>query len=171
MLGLLERVDEIKAWLFGSGESDLILSYDSDKKYIAQVVNTIDFKTVFKSVIKFPIIFNCYPFKYEVENTLIEVTTSGSTITNPGSIESEPILSVYGIGDITLKINGNAINLIAIKDKLIINSQIEDCYDDATNSLNEKMVGEFPILKIGASIIEWTGSVSKIEVLPNWRWL
>ena len=58
-----------------------------------------------------------------------------------------------------------------MKEKIIINSEIQDCYDNEGNSLNEKMTGEFPRLKPGVNNIEWTGDVSKVEILPNWRWL
>lgn len=168
---LMDKIDDIKAWLFETGESDLILSFNNNKKYRAQVVNSIDFKTVFRYVAEFPIIFNCKPFKYGTENTLIEITQSKTELINNGTIESEPIISVYGNGDIILKINGNAINFIGIKDKVIINSEIEDCYDNEGNSLNGIMTGEFPRLKPEVNNIEWTGDVSKVEILPNWRWL
>lgn len=168
---LMDKIDDIKAWLFEIGESDLILSFNNEKKYRAQVVNSIDFKTVFRYVAEFPIIFNCKPFKYGSENKLIEIIQSKTEVISPGTIESEPIITVYCIGDIILKINDDQINLIGMKEKIIINSEIQDCYDDEGNSLNEKMTGEFPRLKPGANNIEWTGDVSKVEILPNWRWL
>lgn len=168
---LMDKIDDIKAWLFEIGESDLILSFNNEKKYRAQVVNSIDFKTVFRYVAEFPIIFNCKPFKYGSENKLIEIIQSKTEVISPGTIESEPIILVYCIGDITIKINNEQINLIGMKEKIIINSEIQDCYDNEGNSLNEKMTGEFPRLKPGVNNIEWTGDVSKVEILPNWRWL
>lgn len=168
---LIDKIDDIKAWLFETGESDLIFSFNNNKKYRAQVVNSIDFKTVFRYLAEFPIIFNCKPFKYGTENTLIEITQSKTEVINSGTIESEPIITVYGIGDIILKINDDQINLIDMKEKIIINSEIQDCYNDEGNSLNEKMTGEFLKLKPGTNNIEWIGDVSKVEILPNWRWL
>lgn len=168
---IASKIDDIKAWLFGTGESDLIFSFQSDKKYIAQVVNTIEFKQIFKIFGDFPIIFYCRPFKYAVENNIVTINTSGTAITNPGSIDSEPIISIYGSGDIVFKINGQQLNLKDISEKIIINSAIQDCYDDAGNNLNGKMTGEFLKLKPGENIIEWSGNVTKVELLPNWRWL
>ncbi|KGG81066.1 tail protein [Caloranaerobacter azorensis H53214] len=165
------KIDEIKAWLFNAGESDLIFSFQPDKKYIAQVVNAIDFEQAFEYASRFPVIFNCKPFKYTVQNTILTITENNSSIINPGTIESEPIISIYGNGDITLMINSNAIKLTDINNKIILNCEIKDCYDDEINSLNSKMLGEFPILIPGQNTIEWTGNVEKIEILPNWRWL
>ena len=33
------------------------------------------------------------------------------------------------------------------------------------------MNGEFPVLKPGANAISWTGTVTKVVVKPNWRYL
>ena len=168
---LANKVDDIKAWLFGAGESDLVFSFQDDKKYTAQVVNAIDFKQVYRYFSEFPIIFNCRPFKYSVENNIETINTSGAKVTNPGTIESEPIINIYGSGDIVLKINGQQINLKGISEKVIVNSVIQDCYDDAGDNLNGNMSGEFLKMKPGENIIEWSGNVTKVELLPNWRWL
>lgn len=165
------KQDEIKAWLFNTGESDLIFSFQPDKKYIAQVVNAIDFTYIFKYTAKFPVLFNCRPFKYAVQNNMLTITESGTYINNPGTIESEPILTVYGTGDITFTINEQTIELTDIPSKTILNTALQDAYDENGNSLNSKMTGQFPTLKPGQNLIEWTGNVEKIEILPNWRWL
>lgn len=165
------KIDAIKGWLFETGESDLIFSFQADKKYIAQVVNAIDFKQVYKYFSEFPIIFDCRPFKYSVENNIETIITSGTKITNLGSIESEPIISIYGSGNIILKINEQTIRFKGITDKIIVDSVIQDCYDDAGNNLNGNMSGEFLKIKPGENIIGWSGNVTKVELLPNWRWL
>jgi predicted phage tail component-like protein len=168
---LADKIDDIKAWIFGAGESDLIFSFQTDKKYIAQVINSIDFKQVYRYFSEFPIIFNCRPFKYAVENNILNIIKTGTTINNPGTIESDPVISIYGSGDIVFKINGQQISLKGVSEKIIIDSVIQDCYDDAGNNLNGNMSGEFLKMKSGENIIEWSGNVTKVELLPNWRWL
>lgn len=168
---IANKIDDIKAWLFEAGEGDLIFSFQPDKKYIAQVVNSIDFKQVYKYFSEFPIIFNCRPFKYAVENNIVNIIETGTTINNPGTIESEPVISIYGSGDIVFKINGQQISLKGVSEKIIVDSVIQDCYDDAGNNLNGNMSGEFLKMKPGENIIEWSGGVTKVELLPNWRWL
>lgn len=168
---LANKIDDIKAWLFETGESDLIFSFQEDRKYIAQVVNSIDFKQIYKYFSEFPIIFNCRPFKYSVENNIINIIKTGTKVTNIGTIESEPIISIYGSGDIVFKINEQQISLKGILNKIIINSIMQDCYDDEGNNLNGKMTGEFLKLKSGENIIEWSGNIIKVEIEPNWRWL
>ncbi|MCX7904150.1 MAG: phage tail family protein [Caloramator sp.] len=168
---IMQKIDEISAWLFNSGENDLIFSFQNDKKYKAQVVNSIEFKQVLRHSIKFPVIFTCRPFKYAVSNNLITITQSGTNLINPGTIYSLPKINVYGTGDITLKVNGEELKINILQNKIIIDSFLYDCYDDNHSNLNSKVSGNFPILKVGNNLIEWTGNISKVEILPNWRWL
>lgn len=168
---LVNKIDDIKAWLFETGQSDLTFSFQSERKYIAQVVNAIDFKHIYKYFGEFPIIFNCRPFKYAVENNMLNIIETGTKVSNIGTIESEPVITIYGSGDIVFKINQQEISLKGITEKVILNSVIQDCYDDKGNNLNDKMSGGFLKLKPGENIIEWSGNVTKLEVLPNWRWL
>ena len=37
--------------------------------------------------------------------------------------------------------------------------------------LNEKMEGDFPVLKPGDNLISWSGDVSRLVIVPNWRYL
>lgn len=167
---LPDKIDEIKEWLLSYGESDLVFSNQNNKKYIAQVVNTIDFTQVLKYISKFIIVFNCRPFKYQVANNTITMIVQGS-ITNPGSIYSEPIIKIFGSGDIILTINSNVIKLKEISDHITLDTVQQNCYNEAIDNLNSKMTGEFPEFEIGENNVSWTGAISKMEVIPNWRWL
>lgn len=75
------------------------------------MVNAIDFKQALKYTSSFPIIFNCKPFKYSVEEKITTITKNNSTIYNEGTFESEPIIKVYGSGDIKLKINDDEVTV------------------------------------------------------------
>lgn len=173
---VLEQIDNIKAWLFSAGESSLIFSFQPDRKYIAQVVNAIDFRQVFKYTSQFPIIFNCRPFKYAVNNIPVTITSGlGTTLVNQGSIVSRPIIKVYCTGDGSFKINNREVLLSDISTNyIILDSELEEAYssnDGTLINLNNSVSGEFSILDIGNNTITYTGSVTQIEITPNWRWL
>lgn len=40
-----------------------------------------------------------------------------------------------------------------------------------TTLMNDHMNGEFPRLKPGANAISWTGTLTKVVIQPNWRFL
>lgn len=167
---LADKIDEIKAWLINTGESDLIFSFQPDKKYIAQVVNMIDFKQVLKYISRFPIIFNCKPFKYAVKENIITITKNNSTIYNEGTFQSEPVIKIYGSGDIKLKINDDEVTVKKVDGYVTVDSVLKDCYkDDALK--NGDMIGEFPILKVRENTIGFSENVSKMEVRVNEVWI
>jgi predicted phage tail component-like protein len=167
---LADKLDNIKGWLLSIGESDLIFSFQNDRKYIAQVVNTIDFKQIYKVLGKFPIVFNSKPFKYDISNNVIAMSIC-SIVRNQGTRYSNPVIKVYGSGNINLTVDTQIIQLTNISNHIIIDSELEDCYDTSGNNLNNLMSGDFPVLNVGDNNITWTGAVTKVEITPNWRWI
>lgn len=111
------------------------------------------------------------PFRYQKTVEPVVLTASG-TITNLGTIYSEPIIEVEGDGDISLTI-GRKTMYLAIKTKATI-----DCRQGKQNIYNatgavqntlRKRGGflEIPTGKVGVS---FTGNVRKITIRPNWRY-
>ena len=163
----LSQVDYICEWLDGSGE--VIFSNEPDKVYKAVIVNQIELIKLVKTYHSFLVQFNCQPHKYSLQNDIITLESTG-TIYNSGSAIALPIIKLFGTGSITLTINGNIVNLTNVVDYVTIDSELIDCYKD-TQLLNNSMTGEFPVLEVGNNNISWTGTVSKIEIKPNWRYL
>ncbi|NFP92418.1 phage tail family protein [Clostridium sporogenes] len=97
------------------------------------------------------------------ENNFIEIF-------NPGTVESTPVITIWGYGSIDLNINDNIINLTNVANNITIDSEIMDCYRDG-QLFNNYMKGEFPIFKVGINKISWMGNVQRFEIKPNWRWL
>lgn len=162
------NIDDVASWL--TGEDEVIFSNEPDRKYKAVIISQIDFNKILTDRFKkFTVIFDCQPFAYAVDNNVITLTAPG-TIYNPCTAESEPIITVYGSGDITLTINGENIYLYNVTDYVTIDSMLMDAYKD-TILKNNDMLGEFPELIPGENSISWTGNVAKIEITPNWRWL
>ena len=111
-----------------------------------------------------------YQEEYADATADIAVTTSGTVITNPGSVYSEPILTVTGSGNITLMVGMAIVELENISGSIVIDSVLQEAYQ-GTTLMNDHMNGEFPKLKPGANAISWTGTVTKVVVRPNWRYL
>lgn len=166
---LPSKIDSVKTWLAG-GEGDLVFSNQSGKKYIGRVIDQIDIAQEYEILGEFQINFKCKPFKYAVNNPVITLANTPSTIFNPGTFKSEPVIKIYGTGSITLTINGVDLVLSNVIDYVTIDSILMDCYKD-TALENNNMLGDFPVLNPGINTISWTGTVIKIEITPNWRWL
>ena len=83
---------------------------------------------------------------------------------------AEPVITVYGSGDITLMVGTEIISLTAVEGSITIDTPLMEAYS-GTTALNERMSGEFPVLRPGATAISWTGEVTKVVISPNWRYL
>lgn len=89
---------------------------------------------------------------------------------NPGCVFAEPVITVYGSGDITLMVGTQIVELTGITDSITLDTPAMEAYSGAT-SMNSHMRGEFPTLDVGTTAISWSGSVSQVVVQPNWRTL
>jgi phage-related protein len=162
------NIDDVKAWL--DGYSNLIFSWQDDRKYNAKSVNKIDIAGSLENYGEFTIEFKAQPFGYKVYNDAITITTNNSIIFNPCNYYSEPIIKVFGTGSVDLNINDNIVNLTDVSGYVTVNTPIMDAYKDNI-SKNNDMSGDFQTLKVGKNYISWVGAVTKLEITPNWRWL
>ena len=164
------RLDEITAWLVGSGE--MAFSTEPDKVYRVTIANKISIAQMMRVFQKFQVILDTQPFKYSVNaaGDALELTAP-TTIRNSGTVYSEPIITVYGNGDITLNINGEDFPLYGVQESITIDCEIMEVFKGNTNQNSKYGGAEFPRFEVGQNEIRWTGNVSKIKIQPRWRWL
>ena len=165
-----DRLDEIVAWLNGAG--NLILSTEPDKVYQASIYNKIAISDVIYLYNSFLLQFRVQPFKYSVnafDHTL--ELTAPTKIKGKGTVYSEPIITVYGTGDITLKINDKDIPLFGVDGYITIDSEMMEVFKGAENQNSKYGYVDFPRLEVEENTISWTGNVEKLEIHPRWRWL
>ena len=106
---------------------------------------------------------------YEVNNDVITLVSPG-TIVNTATKDSKPVIKLFGNGSIDLTVNSDVIHLTNIVDYVTIDSDMMDCYK-GSELMNNNMLGEFPLLVVGENTFSWTGSVTSVEITPNWRWI
>ena len=92
---------------------------------------------------------------------------------NEGLEDSKPMMVLHGSGTVGISVNGAHIFDYTFPDgesEVVIDSELQDAYlGDVLK--NRNMNGEFPVLVAGTNIIEWSGDVESIEILPRSRWL
>lgn len=157
----------VSSWLKGCG--NLCFSHIPNITFKVKAIKVDDIETVLRSKGQFSVTFICDPFKYgnEVIRTL---TTNNYTFNYLGTIEAEPIIKIYGSGDITLSINSKNVILKAVNSYITIDSKLKDCYKDAALT-NSQMNGEFPFISQGINTISWIGSITKIDLTYNETYL
>ena len=170
MVSDASRISEIAAYLRGS--STVTFANRQGGFYYARIVNQISFEKILRGNPhrSFAVNFRCKPFWYQENVPEITLTTSGTFITSPGSVFSEPVITVCGSGEITLMVGMTIVELDDITDSITLDTPLMEAYKGAT-SMNGCMSGDFPVLAPGANAISWTGNVTKVVIQPNWRYL
>ena len=164
------RIPEIGAWLRGSGT--VTFASRDGGFYYARIINQIPFEKILRGNPHrtFAVNFRCKPFFYAKNIEDIALSASGTFITNPSTVPSEPVITVYGSGEITLIVDMTIVELSEVNGEITIDSVLQEAYSGLT-SMNSCMSGDFPTLPPGNSTISWTGNVTYLKVQPNWRYL
>lgn len=162
------RVPAIAAWLRGAGT--VAFANRPGGFYYGRVANQIPFERILRGRPHraFSVNFRCKPFWYHANVPDVTVTQSATVLTNPGSVYAEPVLTVYGSGDIALMVDTTLIELSDVSGSITIDTPLMEAYSGNT-ALNDHMSGEFPRLPPGEAAISWTGDVKRVVVRPNWR--
>lgn len=167
-----ENPDELITFL---RDGEVIFSNFPDRFYNMQIVSEMPIDEIFKNIeygdwYEFSIIFRCQPFGYSTDNYEMIINDKNTCIYNYATYYSQPIITVFGSGDINILIDEQQITLKGVEDYITIDSAKMRSYKELENQ-NSKKIGNFPILKVGENNISWDGNVTKIVITPNFRWL
>lgn len=112
-----------------------------------------------------------HPFRYQKEVADVVLSSSG-TITNTGSVYSEPVIVIEGNGAVTLTIGSQVMELVLdTKATIDCRHQKQTVYDKRgaiKNSIRRR--GSFFELAVGRSGVATSGNVTKITIKGNWRY-
>ena len=165
------KAKAIKSWLCKSGYFRLTDSYQPDYFRMAAFASKLDISELINNVGQANLIFNCKPFMYSFAGQNKTTLTSSGTITNPESYDSQPYIKITGSGSVTLTINSKAYLINSISSYIELDSELMSAYKGSTLCNDKIGFTEFPVLKPGSNSVSWTGSVTKVEIVPRWRCL
>lgn len=162
-----DRISLINSWLAGYGK--LRVFKDPGGYFKASVISGLEYEEIVKVKDKMRVVFKINPpfFYLDSGDTTINLTAPAS-LTNPGTHTADPYIKITGTGNVNLDINGAIVVITAIDGYIVIDSESKYVYRDTINQ-GDKMEGEFPKLPPGVNNIAWTGTVTKIEIIPRWR--
>ena len=148
------------------------LSFDDSPNFYykikqAQISET---ESVIKASGVFSVEFIAEPYEYQ-KTSLTSYTTKPISLTNQTTTTALPVIKIYGTGTVVLSVNGTGITLTGLTSSIVLDSELQEAYTGLTTNMNSSMNGNFPVLRIGNNTITWTGTVTKVEIDPQWRWL
>ena len=120
-----ENVPEVYAWLRGAGY--VTFSGEPTKKQKARIIGAITLNRISRNMDRWAgeAQFYCEPLKELSGEQAVEITTSGTTITNPGDVESRPLITITGSGDVTVRIGEKSLSITGSANGWKIDSDME----------------------------------------------
>ncbi|SHJ63926.1 putative phage tail component, N-terminal domain-containing protein [Clostridium amylolyticum] len=161
------KMRKFKALLINAKK--LVLEEEPDVFYKIKFVKMGDIVNEIAEHGEFQLTFRLEPFAY-MDFTDTIYLTNQATIFNPGTYFSEPVITLYGSGNINLTIGETNLILKEVANFITINTPLKSAYKEQL-PLNNKILGNFPVLNPGDNKILWSGNVTKIEIKPEWRYL
>ena len=167
----LANVPAAETWLKGDG----YVTFDTqpELRQKARIINAVTFQRHSKNADYYTgdVQFYCEPIKMALADTAISVTSSGTSISNPGDLKAFPSIKITGSGAVSITCGGKT---------LVIPNCVSGWTADCENKwiLNSSGVpqmnawqGEFPEIQTGSNTVSFTGSITKLEITPHWRYL
>lgn len=170
-----EKLDEIKKLFCGSGQ--LILSSDETRYYKATVINKIDFDRLLRYYNEFIVTFAIQPFSYELTNSKVNIIAT-QQFNNPTNTSCQPIIKIYkrngtnGAGNVY--IGNETIQIKAIDEYVELDFALQEAYtvkNGVIKSCNSNVLCDYDEIEPGDTRISFDGNISKLVILPNFRWL
>lgn len=117
---------------------------------------------------QFDITFNCKPQRFLLSGETVTTLTADGTITNPTRFNSQPLLRVYGAGN--LGINGDTITISQADGYTDIDCEMMDAFKGLENR-NQYLTltnYNFPVLVPGENGIALGSGITRVEITPRW---
>ena len=175
LIGLTSNydIDQIIKYFSGSGE--LIMSNEPDKKYLCRITDKVDYQKLLRfktATVKF--YTQPYKYLYNEEDTDVTIEEQTSiTIRNQGNEKSRPKITLYGSGIVEISLNNITMFTYSFpegENEVVIDCEKEEAYLNEILK-NRNMFGGFPKLEPGNNNITWSGSLTRIKIKPNSRWI
>lgn len=112
----------------------------------------------------------CSPFTYLDAGLKSATLNASGTLLNPGLLPADPVITVFGTGQLELTINSTK-HVVASPAGQVTLDSARLVGHVAGKAQSDALTGAFPQLQPGTNQIEFGAGVSKIVVQPNWRTL
>lgn len=164
-------ITSVYSWLRGAKK---LRFKDSDYYYRVKQVKppTINYQGHGKTMITLNFVVS--PFRYLKTDTVIESTTTTTTVQNNGTVYCQPQYKIYGSGTLTLKVDDdtNKIKITGVDGYVTVDAERMLIYKDSSTFLSGE--GVIPFLDVGSSSVIVTPQSSgdtftKVEITRNQR--
>lgn len=163
------EISAIAAWLRGGGE--LILPDDPSHSYRAWIVRAPNMSRAFRTLSwrRLSMELECEAHRYQYP-PLEGAALSQGALANPGTAPAEPLIKLYGAGDISITIGESTLAIEGVEDYVMIDCEARMVYrEDVNLGTSVTRTGDWPVIPAGGCEISWSEGVTAAEITPRWR--
>ena len=135
-----------------------------DRCYTVKKILFANLKKEFRSRGEFEITFICEPFSCDLDPIIYEITSNNFSFYYNGNAPGEPLIKVYGSGNIQLIINGETMVISNVTSYVEIDSKLSQVRNLNLTSKDYDTIGDFALFTKGKNTIAYTGTVTNILV-------
>lgn len=156
-------------WLRGSGT--LVLGNESGYVYNVRLDAQLQVDKQYKGMFSGSLQIRTEPFKrLTTAASDIQVTTSGTTVNNPGDVPAKPRITLTGSGAATLTIGGKTLTFTSLASGSIVDLQNQWILVSGSPVCGAAS-GEFGSLPAGNSTVSFTGGITKVTIPQDWLYV
>lgn len=135
-----------------------------DRCYRVKKVIYRNLEKEFRSIGEFTVEFICEPFSEDLQLTTYEITSNNFSFNYIGNAPSEPLIKLYGSGNVQVTINGETMVINNVTDYVEIDSKLLQVRKADGTSKDNDTQGDFALFSKGINTISYVGTVTKIVV-------
>lgn len=155
-------------WLRGSGT--MILGNEPDYAYSVRLDAQLQMDKQYTNMWSGSLQMRTEPFKRaSTASSAIEVTTSGTTVNNPGNVPARPKITLTGSGSATLTIGGKTLTFTGLTSGTVVDLQNQWILVSGTPTAGVAS-GEFGAFPAGNSTVTFTG-LTKVTIPQDWLYV
>lgn len=174
------RLAQARQWLRGAGE--LVFSHRPDAVFDARILKNVEFRQLLPGedpLWEAAVTFTCQP-RPRIHPPAGEsvFTQSGGLLPTPANAAGLPRVTIEGSGSFTLSIGSAVMRFSNVEGGVIVDGELGDVLSlDASQLANDRAEGPLFSLEDEMNAVCWTtggedeeGSVTRVTILPRWRW-
>ena len=156
-------------WMRGSGT--LVLGNESGYQYNVRLDAQLQMDKHYPGMFSGSLQIRTEPFKRSTASASnIEVTSSGTTVNNPGNVPAKPRITLTGSGASTVTIGGKTLTFASLTTGTIVDLQNQWIIVSGSPVAGAAS-GEFGSFPVGNSAVTFTGGITKVTIPPDWLYV
>ena len=167
---LADKVNAFTSWLYSkSGYTRLEDNFEPDIYRMAYYSGNNNVSNELTQYGETTLTFTCRPERFYKSGEEAIAVTNGDTLTNITRFASKPLIHIEAAGTVDVTINGVTI-AATVTDYINIDCERMNAYRTASENLNDKITGAFPVIVPGTNAvgIAVTGTLTAVTITPRY---